>query len=152
MPTYISRNLQDYPTEFYKCPANPSGFEFTCIFCYNFYKTKRACIAHMKKCCIDKDMEYDDGFTVNDYHHNHAAKLITIKNYIKNNALASLSNISSSQIIEQIQAKLIENGFNSVGFYLYTTSFTIYRFFFIVSDEDKSNYHDKITQKIFGYG
>ena len=119
MPTYISRNIQDYPTEFYRCPANPEGFEFTCIFCANFYKTKSACISHMKKCCNDEGMDYDDelevegGGTVYDYHRNHAAKSTAIKNFIKNNDLASLSNLASSQIIERIQTRLIENGFNS---------------------------------------
>ena len=88
MPTYITRNIHEYPTEFFRCPANPEGFEFTCIFCQNFFKTKSACISHMKKCCSDEGMEYDDdlevhdGVTINDYHRNDLAKASTIKNYI----------------------------------------------------------------------
>ena len=154
MPTYIKRNIHDYPTEFYRCPANPEGLEFSCLFCANYYKTKSECISHMKKCCIDKNMEYDDeleiecGYTVYDYNRNHTAQSTTIKNYIKNDNLASLSNLTSIQIIEIIQEKLIENGFSSEDFYLYTTSFYIYKFFFNASDEVKSEFRRRITERL----
>jgi hypothetical protein len=157
MPTYITRNLQEYPTEFYRCPANPDGFEFTCIFCANFYKTKSACISHMKKCCSDGDMEYDDeleiegGNTVYDYHRNHAAKSTTIKNYIKNNDLSSLSNLTSNQILEGIKTRLIENGFVSEEFYVYTTSFAIYKFFFIAPEEEMSEFRRICNERILNH-
>ena len=154
MPTYITRHLQEYPTEFYKCPANPEGFEFTCAFCANFYKTKSACISHMKKCCNDEGIEYDDeteigdGFTLYDYLHNHAASSSTIKKYIRNNELASLSDVPSSQIIERIQVRLIENGFNNDESYLYNTSFLIYSFFFVASDEENTIFKNRYFEKI----
>ena len=50
-------------------------------------------------------------------------------NYINTNTLSSLSNLTTNQIIENIQTTLIENGFNDNDSYLYTTSFLIYKFF-----------------------
>jgi hypothetical protein len=154
MPVYITRNQQEYPTEFYRCTANPQGFEFTCIFCANFYKTKSACVSHMKTCCYNEGIEYNDdleigwGGTVYDYHRNHAAKSTTIKNYINTNTLSSLSNLTTNQIIENIQTTLIENGFNDNDSYLYTTSFLIYKFFFIVSEEDKSEFCKRCIEQL----
>jgi len=146
MPTYITRNHQEYPTEFYRCPANPEGFEFNCIFCANFYKTKSACVSHMKKCCSDDDLEITGGDTVNDYHRNHTATSTTIKNYINTHNLSSLSDYN--QIIEDIQTKLTENGFNNTDFYLYTTSFSIYKFFFIASNEEKLEFRRRCIEQL----
>jgi len=154
MPTYITRFIQEYPTEFYRCPANTEGFEFNCVFCANFYKTKSACISHMKKCCRDEGMEYnnnlviEDGTTVYDYHHSNTAKSMTIKNYIVANKLSLLSDLPSSQIRERIQAKLIENGFNREAHYLYTTSFLIYKFFFVATDEENAEFRVRCIEHI----
>jgi hypothetical protein len=156
MPTYITRNIQDYPTEFYRCPANPEGLEFICFFCSNLYKTKSACISHMKKCCRDEDMEYSDylevddsAATVDDYHRSHIAESTTIKTYITNNELASLTELPSNEIIEKIKIRLLENGFhdNECKFNLLNTSFRIYKFFFIVSDEEKSEFLKKSAEE-----
>jgi len=157
MPTYITRTIQEYPTEFYRCPANPEGFEFTCIFCMNFYKTKSACISHMEKCCRDEDTEYDreleveEGVTVYDYQSNHAVKSSTIKHYITTNELVSLSELPSTHIIERIQARLIENGFNGEEFYLYNASFLIYKFFFVASEEEKATFRRMCAERIITY-
>ena len=154
MPTYIARTILEYQAEFYRCPANPEGFEFNCFFCWNHYKTKSACISHMKKCCNDEGMEYADdleiegGGTVYDYHRNHAAKSTTIKNYIINNDLASLTDLTSNQIIEGIQARLIANGFNSEEIYVYNTSFLIYKFFFVTSNEENSEFIRRNTERL----
>ena len=153
MPTYIKRTVQEY-VEFYKCLSNPHNFEFSCPFCWNFYKTKCGCISHMKKCCSDQGMEYDnsleceDGVTIYDYHQQHAMRARTIKGYITNNELASLSDLPSSEIIEKIKQRLLENGFNSEEFYLHTTSFHIYKFFFIATDEDKSEFRERFVERL----
>lgn len=146
MPTYITRNIQDYPTEFYRCPANPEGFEFQCMFsCANFFKTNAECISHMKKCCNDEDIEYGDDveLKVNDMHRNHVAKSNTIKYYILTNELQSFSHLTPMSIRERIQEKLTENGFVMETFYMNTTSFSIYKFFVEISEDEKNEFLDR---------
>jgi hypothetical protein len=155
MPTYITRNIQEYHTEFYRCPANPEGFEFQCMFsCGNFFKTKSACISHMKKCCSDEDMEYgndievSEGVSVYDMHRNQAAKSTTVKNYILTNQLESLSNLTPNEIKERIQRKLIENGFSTEAFYMNTEVFLIYKFFFEVSDDENTEFKNYCSEQL----
>ena len=158
MPNYITRNLQEYPTEFYRSPANPEGFEFQCMFsCGNFFKTKSACISHMKKCCSDEDMEYGNdvevfnGLTIYDIHRNQAAKSSTIKNYILTNELESLSNLTPNTIRENIQSKLVENGFDEEDFYINTTRFLIYKFFFEVSDDEIADFKNYYVEGVISH-
>ena len=157
MPTYRTRSLQEYPVEFYRCPANPEGFEFACIFCATFYRTNSGWISHMKTCCADEGVEYtddlevEDGVTVYDCHRNYAAKSSTVKTYIATNALASVTDTPSSRIIEMIQTKLTENGFAGEESYLYNTSFLIYKFFFVASDEENSEFRIRCVERLLSY-
>jgi hypothetical protein len=147
MPTYITRNIQGYPVEFYRSPANPEGFEFQCMFsCANFFRTKSECISHMKECCSDEDIEYgndvevSDGISVHDMHRNQAAQSNTIKNYILTNELESIASLTPIAIRDRINQKLVENGFLTEGFYMNKASFLIYKFFFEVSDYEKNKF------------
>lgn len=157
MPTYIRRALQEYPTEFYRSSLNPEGYAFACPFCSypTFYKTKCAYISHMKKCCREEDIEYtdeleiEDGITIYDHHRNHASKSKTIQEFLSSHALASLTDLPLDTILERIQAKLVENGFNSKDMYLYTTSFSIYEFFFQASQEETSDFRRRCAEHIY---
>jgi len=157
MPTYTTRSLQEYPAEFYRCPANPEGYEFACMFCMTFYRTKGDWISHMKTCCADEGVDYndelevEDGVTVYDCLRNHAAKSSTIKTYITTNALASLTDTPSSRIIEIIQMKLTENGFAGEESYLHNTSFLIYKFFFVASEEENSEFRRRCVERILSH-
>lgn len=158
MPTYTRRTLADFPTEVYRCPANPEGLEFNCYFCADNFKTKSASISHMKVCCKEQDMEYsddteiEDGFTILDAHRNHAAFVKTIKEFITSNALEVLADGPSSTILQAIQDKLSENGFTNEA--LYQAAFNIYRFFFDVPEEEIDEFYsicaNKIHKNIFG--
>lgn len=95
------------------------------------------------------ELEVETGITMYDHHRNQASKSTTIQNYITNNDLASLSDLPSNQILERIQAMLIENGFKHEGFYVYTVSFSIYEFFFLVSEEERKEFRRKCAEQIY---
>jgi len=96
----------------------------------------------MKKCCNDEDIEYgvDVELKVNDMHRNHVAKSNTIKHYILTNELQSFSHLTPMSIRERIQEKLTENGFVMETFYMNTTSFSIYKFFVEISEDEKNEF------------
>jgi len=111
----------------------------------------------MKTCCADEGVDYndelevEDGVTVYDCLRNHAAKSSTIKTYITTNALASLTDTPSSRIIEIIQMKLTENGFAGEESYLHNTSFLIYKFFFVASEEENSEFRRRCVERILSH-
>jgi hypothetical protein len=100
----------------------------------------------MKKCCSDEDIEYgsdaevSEDLTVNDMNRNHDALSNTIKHYILTNELQSVSQLTPVTIREIIQEKLTENGFCMETFYMNTTSFSIYKFFFEISEDEKNEF------------
>jgi hypothetical protein len=159
MPVYRNRTLNDYPVEYYRCRANEEGYEFTCPFCGNSFKTKSARISHMKKCCIEhNDEEYseevylDDNMTVGDYFRNVEAVKNTIKHYLNTNELLQYVNNTGDEIREKIKQKLISNEYSesSIG----TDVYLIYKFFFEVTEEERHNFvkteSDRLYAKIFG--
>ena len=156
MPAYRRRTLADFPTEVYKCPANPEGLEFICYFCTDNFKTKSASISHMKICCKEQDMEYSDdteimdGFTILDAQRNHTAFVNTLKQFITSNALEVLADRPSSIIMQTIQDKLSENGFTNKDIYLHPNmpAFNIYQFFFDVPDEETKEFYSICSNKI----
>jgi len=145
MPVYRNRPLNDYPTEYYRCVANEEGYEFTCPFCGNSYKTKSARISHMKKCCIEyNDEEYseevylDEDLTVGNYLRNAEAIKNTIKYYLSSNELQQYVNNTGYEIREKIKQKLLSNGYDDKS--IDTEVFLIYKFFFEVTEEEGKNF------------
>jgi hypothetical protein len=150
MPVYKVRTIHDYPIEFYRCPGNPNGLEFICFFCGIIYENKSSSITHMKKCDTDYNdaYEFEGGITVHDFHCNHAAESKTVKTYILTNELSGLSNLSSSEIMDKIEVRLLENGFIHDSFYLKNTAYLIYKFFFEVVAEETNAYLSRIKEHL----
>ena len=100
----------------------------------------------MKKCCPDYDTEFEikDGITVHDFQKNHDAQSKTIKDYILSHELADVANLPSNQIMDRIQSKLLENGFIHDSFHLKNTTFYVYKFFFVPTDEEKNVFIERI--------
>jgi hypothetical protein len=155
MPTYRGRSLHDYPTEFYRSVVNPSGFAFACVFCPTLYETNGEYIAHMKECCREEDMEYSDsllieeGITMYDHHRNQASKSATVRDFLASQELASFADLPSNQILELIQASLLEHGYKNKAFYVYSTSVAIYQFLFVQSEEERSEFHRTCAEHIY---
>ena len=140
MPIYNARSIQEYNSEFYRSPANPEGYEFNCAFCLEFFKTKRACISHLKKCCDEhvsgeyaEDLDIYNGFTISDFWNSHNAEKTVVTNYITTNELVNVTHLQPTQIRDLIKGRLINNGYNYGDFNLYVTGYNIYKFFFNVT-------------------
>lgn len=141
MPTYTPRTLAEYPTEFYRCPANPEGNEFICVFCMQDFKTSADRKSHMEECAIevtgeefDEDYMIEDESSISDILHDHEVVSHTVKALIVSDELRRLAHNTSAYIQEHIKTILINNGICRPP--SKQLVFQIYRFFFEVSIDE----------------
>ena len=154
MPLYLRRTLADYPTEFWRTPDNPEGFEFYCCFCLNYYyRTSRSIILHMRRCSENPAVEYelDDSETneleINNFLNTHKIIGLTVQNYIRTNELEPFANRTGTEIQDIIQTKLIQNGYNDHED-MNRVKFIIYEFFFEISDAEKTEHNRLLVDSI----
>jgi len=156
MPTYLRRTLADYPTAFWRSPANPEGLEFYCCFCLNYYRTSRGIILHMRRCSKNPAVEYElDDSAVNeaeisDFLNTHKIIGRTIQNYIRTNELEPFADRSGTEIQDLIQTKLIQNGYTDQED-LNRVKFIIYEFFFEIADTEKTEFNRLCSDRILAH-
>jgi hypothetical protein len=145
MPPYLRRTLANYPTEFWRSPANPGGLEFYCCFCLNYYRTSSGVILHMRRCSENPAVEYGlDNDEINedeisDFLNTHKIIGLTVQNYIRTNELEPFANRTGTEIQDIIQTKLIQNGYTDQED-VNRVKFIIYEFFFEISIAEKTEH------------
>ena len=141
MPSYIHRTVKDIKNE-------PKLSLFYCLHgCSKTFKTTRGLLEHTHHCeeneDIDEepeDMYLDEETTVCDKINQYELELNLVKHFIKTKELQSLQDSSGEIIREHIITKLvqssIENAILFKEFDLKIAGFTIYKFFFGLTDEE----------------